>query len=183
MKKLLRIADKAVFYLVDYISAAMTFLIFAIVTMVVLFRFVFQSSSFGFEELPTYFLMIAIWLGAVICSRDPKEGQIKIDLLVNAIGRRPRVKSAVNMVASLFSISCIGLYTWLSLEYVVFTYEAGQATFALKVPIWILTGLAFFACLLLTVYEIVILIKEVNHFRSLGSAQAGRVEDAGRAVE
>ncbi|MDR3364662.1 MAG: TRAP transporter small permease subunit [Clostridiales Family XIII bacterium] len=167
MKKFLRIADKAMYRFVDYVSAAMTFLIFAIVTMVVIMRFVFRSSSMGFEELPTYFMMIAIWLGAVICSRDPKEGQIKIDLIVNGI-KNPYVRSAINMICSLFSVSCIGLYTWLSWKYTVYVYTVGQATFALKVPIWIMVGLTFVACLFLTVYEIAILAREANHFREIG---------------
>jgi TRAP-type C4-dicarboxylate transport system permease small subunit len=168
MKKILKVVDKAAYVFVDYVSAAMTFLIFAIVTMVVIFRFVFKSSSMGFEELPTYFLMIAIWLGAVICSRDPKEGQIKIDLIVNSIKNKPRLKSGINIVCSLFSVSCIGLYTWLSFEYALFTHQVGQKTFALKVPIWTLTGLTFIACLLLTFYEIAILVREVDNFRAIG---------------
>jgi TRAP-type C4-dicarboxylate transport system permease small subunit len=115
--------------------------------------------------------MISIWLGAVICSRDPKEGQIKIDLIVNSIKNRPRLKSAINMICSFFSISCIGLYTWLSLKYAIFTYQTGQATFALKVPIWTLTGLTFIACLLLTIYEIVILVREFDGFRKIGKGE------------
>jgi TRAP-type C4-dicarboxylate transport system permease small subunit len=173
MKKFLRIADKAAYRFVDYASAAMTFLIFAIVTMVVIFRFVFKSSSFGFEELPTYFLMIAIWLGAVICSRNPQEGQIKIDLFVNAV-KNPRLKSGFNIVCSLFSVSCIGLYTWLSLKYMLFTYRAGQATFALKVPIWMLTFMTFIACFLLTIYEIAVLVREVKCLREIGKGALAR---------
>ena len=145
----------------------MTFLIFAIVTMMVIVRYIFKTSSFGFEELPTYFLMISIWLGAVICSRNPKEGQIRIDIFVGLLRKKPLLHSIVNVVTSCFSISCIGLYTYLSWNYVVFCYETGQVTLALRFPMWALTGLTFLACFFLTIYEVAILVKALRHTKEV----------------
>jgi len=145
----------------------MTFLIFAIITMMVLVRYIFKTSSFGFEELPTYFLMISIWLGAVICSRDPKEGQIKIDFFIGLVRKKPLLRAIIDVITSCFSVSCIGLYTYLSWNYVAFCYQTKQTTLALMVPMWILTGLTFIACAFLLIYEIAILVKAAFRIREL----------------
>ena len=166
-KKFLKTADRVIFLFVDNVSAAMVFMIFAIVTMMVIVRYIFKTSSFGFEELPTYFLMVAIWLGAVICSRNPEEGQIRIDVFVNMLKKKPMLHAIVLIVTSCISVSCIAIYTALSWDYVVFCFETNQVTLALRFPMWILTGLTFLACLFLTFYETAILVKGIRHARSV----------------
>jgi TRAP-type C4-dicarboxylate transport system permease small subunit len=166
MKKFIKTADRSISWIMDNISAGMTFLIFIIVTVVVIMRFIFQQSSGGIEELPTYFLMIAIWFGAAICARNPKEGLIRIDLVENALKNKPLPRAVVALCASVLSISCIAVYAYLSWEYVVFNFKQHAVTLALGWPMWILTGLTFIACVFLLIYEVVTLIRNVNMLRS-----------------
>ena len=166
MNKFLKTADKIIFIIVDNISSLMTFFIFAIITFMVIIRFTFKTSSFGFEELPTYFLMIAIWFGAVICSRNPQEGQIRIDLFVGRI-KNKLVQVIIQIVVSCISVSCIALFAYLMLKYVVFCFNTGQTTLALNFPMWILTGLTFLASAFLALYEIVILVKDIMRAKEI----------------
>jgi TRAP-type C4-dicarboxylate transport system permease small subunit len=167
MKKVLTVLDKITAAIIENIAAIMTAAIFLIVVIVVILRFIFQTSSGGIEELPTYFLMIAIWFGAAICARNPKEGLIRIDLFETLLRNKPMPRTIMNIAASVLTISCIGLYAKLSWDYVIFSYEAKQTTLALGFPMWILTGLTFLACFFLLIYEIVTLVRSVHTLRSV----------------
>jgi TRAP-type C4-dicarboxylate transport system permease small subunit len=173
MKKFLVVADKIIAFILENIAAVMTCAIFLIIVGVVFMRFVLRASSGGFEELPTYFMMIAIWFGAAMCARNPKEGLIRIDLLETLLKKRPLAQAVVGIVASVLSISCIGLYTYLSWKYVVFTYSSHAGTLALGFPMWVLTGLTFVACFFLLVYEIVNLIQNCRAVKA--TVEAGRL--------
>ena len=162
MKRFLKIADTIMYVFAEHVGAIMTFLIFAIVTIMVFVRYVFKTSSMGFEELPTYFLMIAIWLGAVVCSRDPKEGQIKIDMLETILKKHPKARAIANVAIQFFSISCMVLYSYLSWKYTVFNFNAGYTTLLIHVPMWILVGATFLAVVFLTIYEVAILVRNIQ---------------------
>ncbi len=167
MNKFLKVADRVIFLFVNNVSALLTCAIFLIVTLMVIVRFVFKTSSFGFEELPTYFLMISIWMGAVICSRDPKEGQIKIDIFVNMLRGKPLLQSIIHIFTSCVSVLSMGVYGVLSWQYVAFCYETNQATVALRVPMAFLVGLTSLACTFLVIYELRILVNAVGRTRNL----------------
>ena len=64
LKKLFQWFDKAIGGAVTYVSAFLVFAIFAIVTILVFARYVFHTSAGGIDELPTYFLLITVWLGS-----------------------------------------------------------------------------------------------------------------------
>jgi TRAP-type C4-dicarboxylate transport system permease small subunit len=167
MKKFLKAADRIVAIIIENIAALMTAGIFLIVIWVVLTRFIFKMSSGGIEELPTYFLMIGIWFGAAICAQNPKEGLIRIDLFETVLKNKPRARGIMNVSASVLSVSCIGLYTVLSWQYVAFMVTAHQVTLALYIPMWILTGLTFLACFLLLIYEIVYLVRNITSLKQV----------------
>ena len=167
MKKFLSAADRIISIFVDNVSAAATGFIFIVVTFMVIMRFIFKTSSLGFEELPTYFLMIAIWLGTVICARNPKEGLIKIDLFTGLLKKKPFIQAIISCICSCFSLSCLVLFTYLMLQYTVFLFQNNQTTMALRVPLGFLTGLVFIAAIFLCIYEIVTLVKAVNNAKDI----------------
>jgi TRAP-type C4-dicarboxylate transport system permease small subunit len=165
MKKVFRIADKIMYSFAEHIGAAMTCCIFLIMTFMVIIRYVFKTSYMGFEELPLYFLMIAIWLGAVVCSRDPKEGQIRIDLLNTLLKKRPKARAAINICIQFFSLSCMIIYAYLSWKYTIFNFHSKEASWALHIPIWIMLTMTSIAVTFLIVYEFVILYRAINVLR------------------
>ena len=154
MKKLFQWFDKAIGGAVTYVSAFLVFAIFAIVTILVFARYVFHTSAGGIDELPTYFLLITVWLGAVLCSRDPNEGQIKVDVLNSLLKKKPMALDA----AMLF-------FAYLSFQYVGYGIASGNTTLALRVPIWIFTLCMSICSCLLAIYEAAILVRIIRRIR------------------
>lgn len=165
MKKAFLWFDRVIGGIVTYLSAILVFAIFAIVTILVFARYVLHTSAGGIDELPTYFLLITVWLGAVLCSRDPKEGQIRVDVLNSLLKKKPLALDCVNVVVQIVSIACMIFFSYLSFQYVGHGIEIGTTTLALRVPIWIFTLCMSLSSLLLAIYEFVILIRTIQRIR------------------
>jgi TRAP-type C4-dicarboxylate transport system permease small subunit len=167
MKKAWKIADTIMYAFAEHVGAAMTFCIFIIISFMVVIRYIFKTSYMGFEELPLYFLMIAIWLGAVVCSRDPKEGQIRIDLLNTVLRNRPKARMIVNICIQFFSLTCMIVYACLSWKYTAFNYHSKAASWALHIPIWTMLLMTSLAVTFLVVYESAILFRAINDLKGI----------------
>lgn len=165
LKKLFQWFDKAIGGAVTYVSAVLVFAIFAIVTILVFARYVFHTSAGGIDELPTYFLLITVWLGAVLCSRDPNEGQIKVDVLNSLLKKKPMALDCVNVVVQIISIAAMLFFAYLSFQYVGYGIASGNTTLALRVPIWIFTLCMSICSCLLAIYEAAILVRIIRRIR------------------
>ena len=165
MKKAFLWFDRAVGGIVTYLSAILVFAIFAIVTLLVFARYVFHTSAGGIDELPTYFLLITVWLGAVLCSRDPKEGQIRVDVVNSLLKKKPMALDCFNVVVQIISVACMAFFSYLSFQYVGHGIAIGTTTLALRVPIWIFTLCMSLCSCLLAIYEFVILVRIIQRIR------------------
>jgi len=96
------------------------------------FRYFFSIDFFGFEEV---IVILAFWLYFIGASIGSYEGShIKADIIPTYI-KNEKVKDTIMLITSLITIVISLLYSYWSLEYIVWLAEKTTTTAVLKIPV------------------------------------------------
>jgi TRAP-type C4-dicarboxylate transport system permease small subunit len=90
-------------------------------------------------DLSRNFLGILIFWGIAVTSY--RGDHISVELIWNLMPRRWR--NALDVLASVFTLFCIGVFAWTMAGKVVDTAGSGETTYDLHLPIWPFYGLAW----------------------------------------
>jgi C4-dicarboxylate transporter DctQ subunit len=163
MKKFLQGLDKWIVNIVNHLLGIAMILLTLFVFVQVLIRYVFKvSMGAGISELPVYIMICAVWLGGVILSRA--NDHIKIDLKELLIRNKAAIKIVDILISVLLIVAAI-VFTILTFKYLQFSLEFGEVTPGLQMPMWWLILIMFISWVLITVYLISNLLKEVKRWK------------------
>lgn len=92
----------------------------------------FQFPILGTVEMTRMFLAVIVFLG--LAYSEDLGDHITIDLMYVSLG--DRLKTVVDVFATLVSIFVVGLISWQLFTYALFTRASGEDTGTLDWPIW-----------------------------------------------
>lgn len=124
----------------------------------VLLRYIFKTDLFGLEELvivPGFWLY---FLGAAYGTRD--DSHIKADLVNEFIKNRNTVGIIKIITMSITLITCLIMTIW-GFDFLVWSYSSGAKSPALNIPHYISQASVFIGFLLMSLYFLSNLIKEI----------------------
>lgn len=137
MKKFFASLDKWSYKLVTIFLGIAMVALTAIVNIQVIARYVLKVSIGGVEELPVYLMIVSVWLAAIFVARN--DAHFKIDLL-DMVVKNKRVLAGLKVVLKLITFVVISIFAVLSFKYVHVTWQMGDVTAGLRIPLWILQG-------------------------------------------
>lgn len=152
MKKLLTVLDKAVGFVLLNLGGLFTAASFLLVLYTVLCRYLLHMNTGGIDEFTTYFVVCSVWVGAVLCSRNLKSGQIRIDFM-KSIVKNKTFNTIVDIIWQIVAVAASGFFCYLSYTYFAYQVKKGTVLSGIKFPMSIFTGLMTVCVALITVYE------------------------------
>ena len=129
VKKIDVIFDKAMHVILPFLTIAITAMIF----IMVICRYVLHVNLGGAEELPTFIMIICVWIAGGAAARN--DGHLKVDILFSAI-KNEKIKDVMHFVAHTLEALVMWKYTQLAVEFVIKSYNKGQISAGLKFPMW-----------------------------------------------
>ncbi|MPW24241.1 TRAP transporter small permease subunit [Alkalibaculum sp. M08DMB] len=157
---LLKLADKGIEKIVNSLVTVAMILILFIVFFQVLARF-YHFSIGGFEEFPTYMMIVCTWLTAAMHVK--RKGHISLNLFALFI-KDLKTTKIINIITTLITAIAFAIFSILALDVIRYNLEMDYTTAGLKMPYWILMGLMMFSTIIMTIYytkDIIVGIKEV----------------------
>lgn len=152
MKKVIKAIDSAVGFIFRHLGGLFTLAILLIVLYTILCRYVLHTSTGGLDEFSSYFVVSSVFAGAVLATRDLKEGQVKIDLL-DALIKNKRVLAYINIFWQLLAVLIMGLFSKLSTDYFLYQFKKGTTLSGIRFPMWVFTGFMALCAIFTTLYE------------------------------
>ena len=159
MLKFFRTLDK---YLVKVITAAVTcamIMIFAITFIQVLMRYVFHVPIGGWDEMPLYAMMLCIWLAASVNAK--KKDHISLDLYAILI-KKESIRRIIRIITGFLTIVTFSVFIFLLTEFMQFNFERNATTAGLSIPIWIIQTIILFSLVLMNIYFVIGLVREIR---------------------
>ncbi len=154
-----KIIGKSIKFIEDYGSAAMLFLMVALVFFQVLARYVFYISPIGPEELARYLM---IWMAFLVAGGAVRSGEhITIDLVPMIIRSKATLKG-VRIILDIIGLVAVTILFYLGLKYLLYSLKSGETSTGLQFPMWFSTSCVFVGSLLMTLNY---LVKVIKHFR------------------
>jgi len=135
MKKLFANLSVWSYNLIDFFLGCLTIGLTLIVNIQVVARYVLKVSIGGMEELPIFFMIVSVWIAAVLVAR--KDAHFKVEL-VDMVVKNKRAVATVKAFVKLLTAVAIGIFTVISFTYVRGTLQGGDITAGLEIPVWIL---------------------------------------------
>ena len=121
------------------LGVAMVTLAF-IINLQVIARYVLKISLGGIEELPVILMIQSVWLAAILVSRN--DDHFKIDLLEMVV-KNKKALAKFKIFLKILTFIVISVFAFLAFNYVKGTFEMGDVTAGLAIPLWILSRLSF----------------------------------------
>lgn len=115
IKKIDVIFDKAMYVILPFLTIAITAMIF----IMVICRYVLHVNLGGAEELPTFIMIICVWIAGGAAARN--DGHLKVDILYSAI-KNEKVKDVMHFVAHTLEALVMWKYSQLAVEFVIKSY-------------------------------------------------------------
>ena len=153
MKKVLNGIDRVIGFVALNLGGIYTAGAFLLVLFTVVCRYVLHINTGGIDEFTIYFVVCSVWVGAVLCSRDLKSGQIKIDLLASII-KKEKVMTVINIVWQVIAIAASAVYFKISYEYFAYQVVKGSVLSGIRFPMAVFTGTMTLCVALITIYEV-----------------------------
>jgi TRAP-type C4-dicarboxylate transport system permease small subunit len=134
-------------------------MILAITFIQVAVRFVFHVPIGGWDEVPTYMMLLGVWLTAAVNVK--KKDHISLDIYVLFI-KNPRARKIVQIITCFFTIIAFSVFIVLLWEFTSYNFVKKATTPGLSVPYWVVLGIILFGVALTIFYYIVQLVNEVK---------------------
>lgn len=154
-KKLDSAYDKAMHFLLPFLTILITVLIF----IMVICRYILRVNLGGAEELPTFLMIVCVWIGAGAAARDG--GHLKVTVLYSAI-KNERILKWMQLIAHLLEAVVMWFYTYLAVGFVLKSYAKGQISAGLRFPMWWPQSFLLIGSFFMAVYFTVHFIKSVG---------------------
>lgn len=151
--------DSGLFKVVSTLLGIAMILLTAIVFIQVIARYVFHASLGGLEELPVYLMMISVWLAAPFVAKN--DDHLKIELM-DLIIKSPFVLKIIATAVKLITTVVMCYFAVISFEYVASTFQMGDISPGLGIPMWILQGVVFLSAALMTLYYAILFARDVK---------------------
>lgn len=133
MRKIVTTIDNFFNNLIHTLLGLSCGILFILTNVLVVFRYVFAKNLKGLEELPIFLLIICVWLGGALVSRNDEH--IKIDL-VDQFCKSERVKRVLAAFMELLSAVASWIYTYLSYGFVATSISRNTVSPGLQFPMW-----------------------------------------------
>lgn len=159
--KVLHKIDMIIAKAVNAVIGTLVVLIILMVTLQVVFRYVFKTTMYGAEELPTYFMILCVYLAAGMLPK--KEGHIDIDM-IPLIVKSERGLLAVRIFIHLLMVFALVFFTRFSIINTAFNIRTGDVSAGLEIPIWYITIILPISGILMTIYYIAGVVKKMREF-------------------
>lgn len=143
MKVIKFLDDKLEEYLMVFLVAVMTVLIFVQVVM----RYVFSNSLAWTEELSRYLFLWSIWLGASYGVKT--KTHVKLTVLTEKLSSK--VQAVLGVITYIIWFLFVIFLVVKGYELVAQIYTSGQTSIALHLPMWIAYASVPVGCTLMTI--------------------------------
>ena len=153
MNKFFSALDKWVALIIENMVGVSMIILTLIVFFQVLARYVFKVSLDGLQELPTFLMIISVWLSAAVGTRK-EGGHIKLDL-VDLVIKNKKINRVIQLLVSTLTVAAAAVFTYLCFDYVNYGMESGEVSIGLKLPMWSLSSVLLVSGILMTVYNII----------------------------
>lgn len=176
MKKFLSILDKAVGFILLNLGGLFTAAAFLLVLYTVLCRYLLHINTGGIDEFTTYFVVCSVWVGAVLCSRNLKSGQIRIDFMKNLV-KNKTITTIVDIIWQIIAVAASGFFCYLTYTYVAYQIKKGTVLSGIKFPMAVFSGLMLVCVALITIYEfrrMVVLIQDLTGNKNSKEKEAAK---------
>ena len=157
-KKLDAAFDKVMHFILPFFTIAITLMI----VIMVICRYVLHMNLGGAEELPTFIMIVCVWVAASAAARDG--GHLKVTILYSVI-KNETVKKIMELIAHLPEAVSMWFYTYLAVDFVVKSYEKGQISAGLRFPMWWPQSFLLIGSFFMAVYFTVHVIKSIGGLR------------------
>lgn len=147
--------EKAVKCLLGLFVMLITLIIF----IQVLFRYIFQQSLKGVEELPVFLMIICVYLASGLLARG--DHHIKIDMLSMFIKSKKCILIIEAIMQGITFIS-LSVFTYLSYEYVSFMHLSGTVSPGLQLPMWGIQIFMVIGSILMTINYFINLVNGIR---------------------
>ncbi len=121
-------------------------------------RYLFNVSLGGLEELPMYLMIVGIWVGAVLLSKDDTH------LRLDGIGMIVTNKKALKIIGiPVDMISAVAMYYcgYLMLEYTNYCIQQGMITSGMGIPIYYFAAIIAICIILMGVFKTIRVIRHM----------------------
>lgn len=162
MIKFIRALDKIILSFINNLVGLSAFLLTFITLIQVLARYIFKVSIGGLGELPVYFMMTCIWLTAATAVR--KRDHVDVEF-VSVFVKNKTIVNIVNIILDLIGTVCLIIFTKLSFDYIIVTMRGGNTSPGLRFPIWWLASIIFVSSLLMSIYYIANVSKNIKEVK------------------
>lgn len=149
MVKLFTIIDKALVLFVNILLGCCMIALTLIVNIQVIARYILNVSIGGLEEMPVLLMIVSVWLAAAFVARS--DGHVKIEFLDMFIGNA-RIMAAIKASMKAVTIATLVVFAVISFQYVAVTFEMGDTTPGLKIPMGMLQGVIPLSTTLMVIF-------------------------------
>ena len=155
LKKIDSFYDRAMHFILPFLTIAITAMIFVMV----ICQYILHMNLGGAEELPTFLMIICVWIAAGAAARDG--GHLKVTVLYSVI-KSETVKKVMELIARLLEAVVMWFYTYLAYEFVLKSYAKGQISAGLQFPMWWPQSFLLIGSFFMAVYFTVHLIQSIG---------------------
>ncbi|MDR2740055.1 MAG: TRAP transporter small permease subunit [Treponema sp.] len=122
-------------------------------------RFVFHVPIGGWDEVPTYMMLLGTWLTAAVNVK--KKDHISLDLYVLFI-KNEKIRKIIQLLVCVITIAVFFIFGVLLSEFVQYNFFKKATTPGLSVPYWIILGIILFSVILMVIYYVIQLAANIK---------------------
>ncbi|MBU6498622.1 MAG: TRAP transporter small permease [Rhodospirillales bacterium] len=135
----MRGTTERIIHAAETLAACFLAFVTALTFVAVVLRYVFSWTIPDSYDASRLLLGVMIFWGIAVTGY--RGDHITVELLYNVVPRRGR--HVLDVLATLFTLLCMAVFTWAMLGKVLDAYHSGETTFDLHVPLWPAFGLAW----------------------------------------
>jgi TRAP-type C4-dicarboxylate transport system permease small subunit len=159
MNKLFELFEKHLSTLVNFFLACSMITLTAVVNIQVVARYFLKVSIGGVEELPVLLMIVSVWLAAAFVARTDSHVKIEfLDMLIH----NARILAAIKAVLKLITFFVLAVFAVIAIRYVSVTFEMGDVTPGLRIPLGVLQGVIPLSTVLMAIFYGKQLIQDIG---------------------
>jgi TRAP-type C4-dicarboxylate transport system permease small subunit len=149
MNKFFEQFDKWLSMLVNVFLACAMITLTVVVNIQVIARYFLKVSIGGVEELPVLLMIISVWLAAAFVAKTDSHVKIEfLDMLIH----NARVLAGIKVVLKIVTFLVLAGFAVVAIRYVSVTFEMGDVTPGLRIPLGILQGVIPLSTVLMALF-------------------------------
>lgn len=164
MKRILFLFDKYLSSILTNLTSILLILVTIIVFIQVIYRYVLEMPIGGLGELPTYLMILCVWMGAALNFRMDTHITIKV---VDLIIKNQKYCHYHKLVIRVINLFTIFIFSYLSWGYLQYSKQSGDITPGLNFPHWYIVSIVFVSSLLMLFYTIQNFSKEIKELKEV----------------